>query len=62
MSVFGPENRMRTFRFYAHHGARPGMVWLVKTAVWAAAVLVSWMALGLAWWMSWRRWSRGGKT
>ena len=36
VSVFGAENRGKTHRFLAHHGARPGVVWAVKVAVWAA--------------------------
>ncbi len=30
VSVFGLENRRRTYRFLVHHGARPGLVWLAK--------------------------------
>jgi hypothetical protein len=37
-SVLGLENRARTHRFLAHHGARPGQVWLVKLSVWAVGV------------------------
>jgi hypothetical protein len=40
--VFGLENRARTFRFYVHHGVRPGTVWIVKVLVWIGAVLASW--------------------
>jgi len=39
-SVFGLENRMRTHRFLTHHGARPGLVWLVKLAVWGLGLAV----------------------
>ena len=38
VSVFGIENRARTYRFLTHHGARPGTVWMVKTVVWGCAV------------------------
>ena len=34
VSVFGLETRARTYRFLTHHGARPGVVWLVKLAIW----------------------------
>ena len=37
-SVFGLENRARTQRFLTHHGARPGLVWLVKLAVWGVGL------------------------
>jgi hypothetical protein len=40
VSVFGPENRARTHRLLAHHGARPGLVWLVKLAVWGLGLAV----------------------
>lgn len=39
VSVFAPEGRGRTFRFYLHHGVRPGTVWTVKVLVWASALL-----------------------
>ena len=39
-SVLGLENRDRTHRFLAHHGASPVLVWLVKLAVWAAGLAV----------------------
>jgi hypothetical protein len=39
-SALGLENRGRTQRFLAYQGARPGLVWLVKIAVWAAAMAV----------------------
>ena len=40
-NVFGSENIARTHRFLTHHGARPGLVWLIKMAVWivGAAIL-----------------------
>jgi hypothetical protein len=41
-SVFGLENRARTQRFLAHHGARPGLVWMVKLAVWSVGLAVIW--------------------
>jgi hypothetical protein len=49
-SVFGLENRSRTQRFLTHHGAWPGLVWLIKLVVWVAALCGIGM-LGLA--MSW---------
>jgi ABC-2 family transporter protein len=44
-SVFGLENRARTQRFLAHHGARPGLVWMVKLAVWSVGLVVIWVPL-----------------
>jgi hypothetical protein len=41
-SVFGLENRARTYRFLAHHGARPGLVWLVKMTVWCSGLALVW--------------------
>ena len=46
-SVFGLENRARTHRFLTHHGARPGLVWLVKLAVWSVGLAVIWGPLAL---------------
>jgi len=46
-SVFGLEYRMRTHRFLTHHGARPGLVWLVKLAVWGLGLAVIWGPLAL---------------
>jgi len=46
-SVFGLENRVRTHRFLTHHGARPGLVWLVKLAVWGLGLAVIWGPLAL---------------
>ncbi|MFI5457427.1 MAG: hypothetical protein ACHRXM_18440 [Isosphaerales bacterium] len=46
-SVFGLENRMRTHRFLTHHGARPGLIWLVKLAVWSLGLAVIWGPLAL---------------
>jgi len=46
-SVFGLENRMRTHRFLTHHGARPGLVWLAKLAVWGLGLAVIWGPLPL---------------
>ena len=39
-SALGLENRARTHRFLVHHGARPGLVWLVKLSVWVTGVAV----------------------
>jgi hypothetical protein len=46
-SVFGLENRARTYRFLTHHGARPGLVWLARVMVWSVETCVI-CALGLA--------------
>ena len=42
-SIFGLDNRARTFRFLTHHGARPGTVWMVKAVVWGCAFAVLWL-------------------
>ena len=42
VGVFGHENRAGTFRFYVHHGVRPGLVWLIKQVVSAAIVVLVW--------------------
>ncbi len=39
-NVFGSENMARTHRFLTHHGARPGLVWLVKMAVWMVGATI----------------------
>ena len=39
-SAFGLETRARTNRFLVHHGARPGLVWLVKLSVWVVGAAV----------------------
>ncbi len=56
-SVFGLENRARTQRFLVHHGARPGIVWLVKVVTWGLgpAVLV-FAAASFVWYMQARFW------
>jgi hypothetical protein len=41
-SVFGLENRTRTQRFLTHHGAQPGLVWMMKLAVWGVGLAVIW--------------------
>jgi ABC-type transport system involved in multi-copper enzyme maturation permease subunit len=46
-SVFGLENRSRTQRFLTHHGARPGLVCLVKLAVWGVGLAMIWGPLAL---------------
>jgi hypothetical protein len=46
-SVFGLENRARTQRFLTHHGARPGLVWLVKLAVWGMGLGAVWSTLAV---------------
>jgi hypothetical protein len=47
VSVFNVENRDRTHRFLAHHGARPGLVWLVKLAVWTFGLWLLFVATGV---------------
>jgi hypothetical protein len=42
VSVFGLENRRRTYRFLVHHGARPGLVWLAKLMAWCFGLAVIW--------------------
>jgi ABC-type transport system involved in multi-copper enzyme maturation permease subunit len=44
-SVFGLENRRRTYRFLVHHGARPGLVWLAKLATWCFGMALIWAPL-----------------
>jgi len=49
VNVFNAENRRGTRRFLAHHGARPGVVWLAKVAVGLAAVAPIWLiSIGLS--------------
>ncbi len=59
VSVFGLENRARTYRFLVHHGARPGTVWLAKLLTWCfglAIILVPlWQMHG-----DWPALARGG--
>ncbi len=45
VSVFGAENRGRTQRFLAHHGARPGVVWAVKLAIWMVWLTPVWILM-----------------
>ena len=45
VSVFNLENRTRTHRFLAYHGARPGLVWLIKLAVWSIGLASVWGVL-----------------
>ena len=42
-NVFNAENRRGTQRFLAHHGARPGVIWLAKLAVGLATVAPIWL-------------------
>ena len=43
---------MRTQRFLVHHGARPGMVWLVKVITWGLGpAVVTFAAAVVAWYM-----------
>jgi hypothetical protein len=41
-SVFGLENHTHTQRFLTHHGAQPGLVWMMKLAVWGVGVAAIW--------------------
>ncbi len=42
--VFNGENRARTRLFLAHHGVRPGVIWMVKLGIWLATVaIVLWL-------------------
>ena len=43
ISVFGIENHARTHVFLANEGVQPGLVWLVKTSIWLAAMFVLWV-------------------
>ncbi len=45
VSVFNLENRARTHRFLAYHGARPGLVWLIKLAIWSIGLATVWGVL-----------------
>lgn len=49
VSVFGPENRTRTYRFLVHHGVRPGLVWTAKLATWICYLAVVALVAGSAW-------------
>lgn len=42
VSVFATEQPGRSYRFLAHHGVRPGLVWLVKNGVWLTALALLW--------------------
>ena len=42
VSVFGIQHRANTQRFLVHHGARAGLVWLVKVGVWLFGLAVIW--------------------
>jgi hypothetical protein len=45
VNALGLENRARTYRFLAHHGVRPGLVWLVKVTTWMIGVSLLGLAL-----------------
>jgi ABC-2 family transporter protein len=49
VSVFGLENRARTYRFLVHHGARPALVWTVKLATWICGLAAIALAAGCSW-------------
>ena len=38
--VFGLENSAHTQRFLTHHGARPGLVWLIKMLIWGIGLVI----------------------
>ena len=46
-SVFGIENRARTQVFLANEGVQPGLVWLIKTSIWLAAMVTLWILTAL---------------
>lgn len=46
VNIFGTEYGSRTRRFLVHHAARPGMIWMVKTLLWLAALAVIWLPAG----------------
>ena len=39
VNVFGAENQGKTYRFLAHHGVGPGVVWSVKVGLWSLAMI-----------------------
>jgi hypothetical protein len=45
VNVLGTESGARSRQFLAHHAVRPGMIWLVRTAVWLAALVPLWLPL-----------------
>ena len=45
--VFGIENRARTQLFLANEGVQPGLVWLIKTTLWFAFMVVLWVVSAL---------------
>jgi hypothetical protein len=47
VSVFGIQHRANTQRFLVHHGARAGLVWLVKVGVWLFGLAVIWGMLAV---------------
>ncbi|MGC8638636.1 MAG: hypothetical protein ACP5XB_02020 [Isosphaeraceae bacterium] len=38
VGIFGSENPSKSYRFLAHHGIRPSLVWLVRIAVWTVGL------------------------
>jgi hypothetical protein len=48
VNVLGTESGVRSRQFLAHHAVRPGMIWLVRTAVWLAALVPLWIPSLLA--------------
>jgi hypothetical protein len=42
VNVLGTEYGVRSHRFLANHAVRPGMIWLVRTAIWLAAQVPLW--------------------
>jgi hypothetical protein len=43
VNVLGTEYGARSRPFLAHHAVRPGMIWLVRTVVWLAALVPLWV-------------------
>lgn len=43
VNVFGAESAGKSYRFLAHHAARPRTVWLVKNVVWILVLAILWL-------------------
>jgi hypothetical protein len=48
VSVFGPANRTRSYRFHAHHGIHPGLLWWTRLVAWGAVLTAMLTVAGLA--------------
>jgi hypothetical protein len=52
VSVFGPMNRTRSYRFLVYHGVRPSTVWACRVAVWgivAGGLILTVLGLAVVW-------------